>query len=89
MNNPWREEDEIVVRSVSQQIALALERARLFEDSQRNAWRDHLVSEATAQVWSATEIERVLQTAVAQLGERLDASEVVIRLGTDSESVQD
>ncbi len=89
VNNPWREEDEIVVRSVSQQIALALERARLFEDSQRNAWRDHLVSEATAQVWSATEIERVLQTAVAQLGERLDASEVVIRLGTDSESVQD
>lgn len=89
LNNPWREEDEIVVRSVSQQIALALERARLFEDSQRNAWRDHLVSEATAQVWAATEIERVLQTAVAQLGERLDASEVVIRLGTDSESVQD
>lgn len=88
-NNPWREEDEIVVRSVSQQIALALERARLFEDSQRNAWRDHLVSEATAQVWAATEIERVLQTAVAQLGERLDASEVVIRLGTGSESVQD
>lgn len=84
-NNPWREEDEIVVRSVSQQIALALERARLFEDSQRNAWRDHLVSEATAQVWTATEIERVLQTAVAQLGDRLGASEVVIRLGTDSE----
>jgi GAF domain-containing protein len=84
-NNPWREEDEIVVQSVSQQIALALERARLFEDSQRNAWRDHLVSEATAQVWTATEIERVLQTAVAQLGDRLGASEVVIRLGTDSE----
>ena len=80
------EDDErIIVQSIGEQIGLALESARLFEDTQRNAWRDQVVSETTAQVWSSTEIEAVLQAAVQQLGEKLGASEVVIRLGTEEE----
>jgi GAF domain-containing protein len=69
-----------VIQAVSEQIALALESARLFEDTQRNAWRDQVVSETTARVWSSAEMEAVMQAAIAQLGQQLGASEVVIQL---------
>lgn len=85
----WTEDEIALVESVSEQMALAIENARLFEDTQRSAWRDQVVSETTAKVWSSAEIEEVLKTAVAQLGDKLRASEVVIRLGTESELAQE
>jgi GAF domain-containing protein len=77
---PWTDDEEAVIQAVSEQIALALESARLFEDTQRNAWRDQVVSETTARVWSSAEMEAVMQAAIAQLGQQLGASEVVIQL---------
>ena len=76
----WNENDKLVVQALSEQIALALESARLFENAQRNAWRDQVVGEATARVWSTAEIEEVMRTAIEQLGQQLDASEVIIQL---------
>ncbi len=81
----WTAEEIALVETVSEQLALTLENLRLFEDTQRSAWRDQVVSETTAKVWSAAQIEEVLKTAVAQLGDKLRASEVVIRLGTEAE----
>lgn len=77
---PWNDNDKLIVQALSEQIALALESARLFENTQRNAWRDQAVSEATARVWSTAEIEEVMRAAIEQLGETLEASEVVIQL---------
>jgi GAF domain-containing protein/HAMP domain-containing protein len=81
----WTEDELALIESVSEQMALAIENARLFEDTQRSAWRDQVVSETTAKVWSSAEIEEVLKAAVAQLGDKLRASEVVIRLGTEEQ----
>ncbi len=53
--------------------------------TERAAWRDRVISESTAEVWSSAEIEEDMRTAVAQLGEKLQASEVVIRLGTEEQ----
>ena len=58
---------------------------RLFQDTQRNAWRDQIVSEVTSSIWSSAEVEDVMRAAVAELGEKLNASDVVIRLGEDVE----
>jgi GAF domain-containing protein/HAMP domain-containing protein len=85
----WTEDEIALIESVGEQMALAIENARLFEDTQRSAWRDQVVSETTAKVWSSAEIEEVLKTAVAQLGDKLRASEVVIRLGTEAELAQE
>jgi GAF domain-containing protein len=87
LNRQWTADEIALIEAVSEQMSLAIENARLFEESQRNAWRDQIISESTAKVWSSAEIEEVMQTAVAQLGEKLRASEVVIRLGTEEEFV--
>lgn len=80
-NRKWTDDEILLIEAVSEQMTLALENARLFEDAQRNAWRDRVVSETTAKVWASSEIDAVMKEAVAQLGDKLQASEVVIRLG--------
>lgn len=85
----WSAEEIALIEAVSEQMSLAIENARLFEESQRNAWRDQVISESTAKVWSSAELEEVMRAAVAQLGEKLHASEVVIRLGTEEQLVQE
>ena len=82
---PWTEDELITIRTVTEQIALALDAARLARETERAAWRDRIVSESTARVWATAEIEEVMKAAVAQLGDRLRASEVVIRLGKEDE----
>jgi GAF domain-containing protein len=86
-NRQWTADEIALIEAVSEQMRLAIENARLFEESQRNAWRDQVISESTARVWSSAEIEEVMRAAVAQLGEKLHASEVVIRLGTEDELI--
>jgi len=78
----WTEDEITLIEAVSEQMSLAIENARLFEDTRRNAWRDRVVSESTAQVWASDEVADVMKAAEAQLGERLKASEVVIQLGS-------
>ena len=81
----WTEDEIALIEAVTEQMSLAIENARLFEDTQRTAWRDRIVSESTAKLWSSAEVEEVLRAAVAELGNKLNASEVVIRLGTEDE----
>ena len=76
--SPWFE-------AVSEQVALALENARLFEETQRRAAREKIIADVTGQVWASGEIEAVMKAAVTQLGDKLRASEVVVRLGTEAD----
>jgi GAF domain-containing protein len=79
----WTEEEIALIEAVSEQMSLAIENARLFEHTQRDAWRNQVISETTARVWASAEIDEVMRAAVAELGDKLKASEVVIRLGAD------
>lgn len=81
----WSEDELTTVQAIAEQVSLALEAARLARETQRSAWRDQVVSESTAQIWSSDELEEVMRAAVAQLGDKLRASEVVLRLGTEAE----
>jgi GAF domain-containing protein/HAMP domain-containing protein len=84
----WSEDELTTVRAIAEQVSLALDAARLARETQRSAWRDQVVSESTAQIWSSDELEEVMRAAVAQLGDKLRASEVVIRLGAETELEQ-
>lgn len=85
VNQAWTEDELVTIQTIAEQVALALDAARLAQETERAAWRDRVVSESTAKVWSSSEIEEVLRTAVSQLGDQLRASEVVIQLGTDNQ----
>lgn len=74
-------EDMAMLQEITDQLALALDGARLYEDTQRRAVREQMVGEITARVRETLDIETVLRTAVEQVRQALGLPEVVIRLG--------
>ncbi len=80
---PWTTEEIEVLSNIVEQLALTLEAAQLYEQSQQRANYEHILSEITRKVWSASGIEAILQTAVRELGRALNASEIEIAIVED------
>ncbi|MDD2921266.1 MAG: GAF domain-containing protein [Anaerolineales bacterium] len=73
-------EQRNLIEAIATQAALALENARLVEESQSIAARERLTNEITAKVWASPTMNGILQTTVRELGRALEAAEVVIEL---------
>lgn len=73
-------EDKSWIQAVTTQTALALENARLLEESQGAAIREKFVTEITNKIWASTSVDGVLQTTVRELGQILDATEATIEI---------
>ncbi len=77
----WADEEVTMLQSVAEQLGLALESARLYQDTQRRAARERLVGEVTGRIRETLNLDTVLQTAVREMGLALDVEEVEVRLG--------
>lgn len=77
---PWSDEEVSLLQEVGQQLALALENARLFEETQRRAERERLVTGITARIRSSTDMLGVLETTATELGKALGTSRVLVQL---------
>ena len=73
------------LEAIATQTALALENARLLDESQSAAMREKFVTEITNKIWASTTIDGILQTAVRELGQILDATEATIELNIEGE----
>ncbi|HIE38110.1 MAG TPA: GAF domain-containing protein, partial [Anaerolineae bacterium] len=69
------------VRTVADQVAIAVESRRLFEQTRRRAERERLRAEIASRVRASTEVDTILRTAIRELGRALRASDGLIRLG--------
>jgi len=82
----WTTEQKNLINAVATQAAIALENARLVNESRQIATRERMLSEINSKIWASTTIDGVLQTAVKELGRRLDASSATIELKLDNEA---
>jgi len=82
----WTTEQKNLIDAVATQAAIALENARLVNESRQLANRERMLAEINSKIWASTTIDGVLQTAVKELGKRLDASSATIELKLDNES---
>ncbi|MGC8946319.1 MAG: GAF domain-containing protein [Anaerolineae bacterium] len=69
----WRPEEIAAAETVAERLALAVENARLLEEAQRRAAREHLVAEITARLRASLDPDTVLKTTVRELGRALRA----------------
>jgi GAF domain-containing protein len=76
----WTSEQKSLIEAIATQAALALENARLVEESQSIAMRERLANEVTSKIWASTTIDSILQTTVRELGRALEAAEVNIEV---------
>jgi GAF domain-containing protein len=79
----WSPEERNLVEAVATQAALAMENARLLDESRRMALRERLAAEITGKVWASPNTDFILQTAVKELGRALHADEATIELKMD------
>jgi GAF domain-containing protein len=80
---PWSPEEVALIEQVTSQIALALENARLLEETQRRAARERLTSEIMGRMRETLDVESVLKTTADELYQALGLDEIVIRLVGD------
>jgi GAF domain-containing protein len=76
----WTPEERSLVEAVATQAALAMENARLLEESQQMALRERVAAEITGKIWSSPNTEYILQTAIKELGRVLRADEAMVEL---------
>jgi GAF domain-containing protein len=84
-DRPLSREEAELVQAVTRRISQALERARLFQESQQRAAHEALVGEIRDEIRAAVSVEDALERALRQMGQALGATEVVARLGTAAE----
>ena len=70
-----------MLETMTDQLGVALESARLYQDAQRRAARERLVSDVTTRMRETLDVDTVLQTAVREIRQVLGLHDVTIRLG--------
>jgi GAF domain-containing protein/HAMP domain-containing protein len=74
----WHQEEIKIIQAISERLALALENARLFEETSRRAERERLVSEITSRIRSTNDPSEMIKTAIHELKNALGASRVEV-----------
>jgi len=75
-----------MVESIADRLTLALENARLLEETRRHAERDRMIAEITARVRASMDPETILRTALRELGAALGADRVMVQMMNPSHS---
>ena len=81
----WSHEEIQIITSVVTQFSLALENARLLEETQRRAERERRFSEITARIRSSNDPQVILETAAAELRNALGVTQSQILLNPQAE----
>ena len=78
----WSTDEITMIEAVANQAVLAMDNIRLIEETQRTANRERLIADVTTQIRETLDIDTILRTAIRQLGDRLQISEVEVRMGS-------
>jgi GAF domain-containing protein len=79
-SSPWSESDRSLVNEISTQIGLALENARLVQDTQLRAEREQTLSQMTAKIRETLDMDVVLKTAVREIKQSFNLEKAEVRL---------
>ncbi len=82
----WNQDEIKLAQAISDRLALALDNARLLQQSQRNAAKEAKIGEVTAKIGASINMRNVLQTAVEELGRALPGSDIVIQFQSDKDN---
>lgn len=81
----WTPGEIVELETLTNQIGVALENARLYEDARSRAVRQRLLSDVSSRIRSPLTVDAVLQTAVREMRELMGLDEAEVRLGEQFE----
>lgn len=77
----WSVDEINMVQAVSDRLALALENARLFNQTQRRAATERAIGDVSSRLSASSDIDDILRLTVEELGKLLTNSEIAIQIG--------
>jgi GAF domain-containing protein len=72
-----------LIKAVAERVALSAENARLFEETNRRAEREQVISDIASKISTSVHTENILKTTAKELNQILNGAEVLIKLGND------
>lgn len=81
----WTNDEINLAKVISERLSLALENARLIQESQRQLIKEQTISTVSERISASIDLRNVLQTAVEELGRAMPGSEVIIRLDSQKD----
>ncbi|MCP4539650.1 MAG: GAF domain-containing protein [Chloroflexi bacterium] len=85
----WTEAEITLIEAIADQLALAIENARLLEETQQRAERERIIANITTRVRASMDPETILQTAVRELGAALGTDRAFVTLGAGQNTGND
>ncbi len=76
-------EEIALMQTLAEQSAVALESARLYQDTRQRAAQERIVGEVTSHIRESLDVETVLRATVDEMYQALGLDQMVIRLTTD------
>ena len=74
----WSTDEVNIVQSITERLGLALDNARLFEETSSRASRERLVSDITTKIRSTNDPQEMIKTAIEELRNALGATRVEV-----------
>lgn len=81
----WTEDETALLQTLVDQLGIALDSARLYQETQRRASREHAIRQITEKMRRTVDVETILQDTVTELAKALGAPRAYIRLGTEEQ----
>ncbi len=79
-DRPWTDADQVLVETLTEQLSVALESARLYQDTQRRAARERTIGQVSGRIRETLDMEAMLRTAAEQICQTLGLEDLVVRL---------
>lgn len=74
------EDDQRFLINLATQIAITVQNNQQLENARAQAERERIANEISSQLWSATDVQSILRTAIKELSNKLGAVEGVIHI---------
>jgi GAF domain-containing protein len=83
---PWTEAEQEMAEKISIQVALAIENARLLEESQRRAVREQTVNDLSSRFSRSLDVDTLLQNAIREIHHIRQVAEVSVYINPSDTS---
>lgn len=78
-----------LIEEIADRLALALENARLLDETRQRAEQDRLVAGVATQVRASIDLQNILQVTIRELGKAFGSDRTFIRLGVESQPAEE
>jgi GAF domain-containing protein len=80
----WDSDEMKMAQAAAERVAVAIENARLIDETQKRAARERAVAEMSAKIAASIDVDTILKSTAQELGKLIQNSEITVRLGENT-----